>query len=349
MKLFLFLAALFCALPLRADVRDYLKKPAAWYSSDEAKTIAANVLSQQAPLGDWPKNGDTAQPYKGDRQKIEGTFDNGATVNEMRFLAKMFNAATDAEGRAKYRAAFINALDHIIAAQYPSGGWPQSFPSGTGYPRHITFNDGTMVNLLLLLREVAEKNDYAFVDEQRRAKAQAAFDKGIECILKCQIMVNGKRTVWCAQHDEITFEPRAARAYELPSFSGSESVGIVRLLMSLDKPSPAVIAAVQSAIEWLKSAQITGIRLERREDKAAPKGYDTLVVADAAAPPLWARFYDLQTQKPFFCSRDGVPRASLAEISYERRNGYAWYGNWPAKLIAEEYPTWQKKWAPTHE
>ncbi|MEI7731270.1 MAG: pectate lyase [Verrucomicrobiota bacterium] len=32
----------------------------------------------------------------------------------------------------------------------------------------------------------------------------------------------------------------------------------------------------------------------------------------------------------------------LAEIGYERRNGYAWYGNWPAALLDKEYPAWKR-------
>jgi hypothetical protein len=28
-----------------------------------------------------------------------------------------------------------------------------------------------------------------------------------------------------------------------------------------------------------------------------------------------------------------------------RRNGYAWLGSWPEKLLEQEYPAWKKKWA----
>jgi hypothetical protein len=28
----------------------------------------------------------------------------------------------------------------------------------------------------------------------------------------------------------------------------------------------------------------------------------------------------------------------LAEIGYERRNGYAWCGTWPAALLEKDYP-----------
>jgi PelA/Pel-15E family pectate lyase len=61
---------------------------------------------------------------------------------------------------------------------------------------------------------------------------------------------------------------------------------------------------------------------------------------------MWARFYQIGTDKPIFCSRDGIPKDTLAEISYERRTGYSWLGRYPAGLLAKEYPAWRKKWAP---
>ena len=37
---------------------------------------------------------------------------------------------------------------------------------------------------------------------------------------------------------------------------------------------------------------------------------------------------------------------SLAEIEYERRNGYSWLGTWPEALIQREYPAWKKRVKP---
>jgi PelA/Pel-15E family pectate lyase len=150
--------------------------------------------------------------------------------------------------------------------------------------------------------------------------------------------VNGKRTVWCAQHDEVDYSPRPARSYELASLSGAESVGILRLLMSLDRPSPEVSRAIQAGAEWFEAAKLTGIRVERVNG-------DRRVVSDPGAPPLWARFYEIETGRPFFCGRDGVKKYALAEIESERRNGYAWYGEW-GRPVAEEYARWKAKWQP---
>lgn len=339
-SLLLPLCLLAFAGPVLAGPRDYLKKPDSWFAGDEAKNIAANILSYQADLGGWPKNIDTTKtPYRGPAKDLKPTFDNGATTDELRYLARIFKATKD----ERYRAAFDKGFDYIVKAQYPSGGWPQFTPPGKSYHRHITFNDNAMVRLMEFLRETYTSPVYEFVSAARRQAARTAFERGIECILKCQIKVMGKPTAWCAQHDEIDFSPRPGRTYELVSLSGAESVGIVRLLMSLQNPSPEVVRAVEGAVAWFDSAKIKGIRVIIEKDPKLPKGTNKVIVKDPDAPPIWARFNEIGTNRPIFSDRDGVARHDLADIGYERRNGYAWLGYWPQKLLESEYPAWKRK------
>jgi pectate lyase len=315
----------------RRQWSDYARNSAEWFSSPAALEIATNILSHQAPGGSWPKNTDTfGTRFAGSPNDLHGTFDNSATVGECRFL----NRVAQATGEPRFRIALDRALDLVLAAQYPNGGWPQSHPPGTGYPRHITFNDGTMVNILRLMRDVAESPEFDRIDPDRRARARAAFDRGIDCILRCQIRRGDTLTVWCAQHDEQTLEPRKARSYEHPSLSGAESAGIVRLLMSLPAPRPEVVRAVDAACAWFDTAKLTGIRQVQQNG-------DKTIVSDPAAPPLWARFYAIESNRPMFSGRDGVIRSTLAEIEPERRNGYAWYGDWGRSLL-DEYRAWKK-------
>lgn len=321
-------------------VTPHLKKADDWFRSDEAKRIAANILSWQSARGDWPKNSNTTVPFTGDRAKLNGTFDNGATTDELRFLARMVGATKD----TNYTAPFLRGLNHILQAQYPNGGWPQySPPPKNSYHRHITFNDGTMVRLMDFAREVASDKRYGFVASAMRQDCQRAFDRGIDCILKCQIKVNGKLTAWCAQHDELDLSPRPARTYELATLSGSESVGIVRLLMSLEKPSPEVVRSIEAAVAWFDTAKIPGIKVVDVTAPGTPKGKDRTVVKDASAKPMWARFYEIESNRPIFSGRDGVKKYSLAEIEYERRNGYSWLGYYAEKLSAEDYPAWKAR------
>jgi pectate lyase len=325
-------ALILCLVPLSASALppDLLTKPDAWYDSEEGRTATANVLSWQSEQGIWPKNKNTAsKPNSGSRAKIEGTFDNKATTDELRYLARVYRVTND----AACKGAFLLGLDAILKAQYPNGGWPQSYPLGKKvYPHHITFNDGAMIRVMQFLQELTSNDAYAFVPAERRTAAREAVTRGIECIVKCQIIVDGKPTVWCAQHDSVTLAPALARAYELPSLSGSESAGILRFLMALEKPTPDVIASVKAGAAWFESAKIEGIRL-------ATVNGDRQVIPDTAAAPLWARFYDLETRNPFFCDRDGVKKSQLSEIGKERRNGYSWYGAW-GDAVAKAYAKW---------
>ena len=310
--------------------QELLKQPDAWYGTDEGLKTTACVLSWQSEQGSWPKNKDTTQALNsGSRGKVAGTFDNKATTDELRHLARAYQATRD----ETCKSAFLLGFDNILKARYPNGGWPQTFPLGKkGYSRHITFNDNTMVRLMQFLGEVAADDAYSFVNADRRSAARAAVDRGVDCVLKCQIVIAGKSTVWCAQHDEVTFAPALARTYELPSLSGSESAGVLRFLMSIDKPSPEVVRAVKAGVAWFEAAKIDGVRIEKVNG-------DRQVIVDPTAPPVWARFYDLETGSPFFCDRDGVKKTQLAEIGKERRNGYAWYGNW-GDAVAKEYAKW---------
>src|SRR5688500_14669647 len=71
----------------------HLDHPDEWYRGEQAKRMADSVLSYQSPRGAWPKNTDTAtQPYTGAPENLDGTFDNGATTFELRFLARMASA-----------------------------------------------------------------------------------------------------------------------------------------------------------------------------------------------------------------------------------------------------------------
>ena len=324
-----------------------LPTDAQWLASETARRIAENLLLYQYPSGGWPKNIDMAAPLTAaqkaelaERPHDDATIDNGATTTQIAFLARIHGVTQD----ARYRAAAERGIDYLLAAQYPNGGWPQYFPLRKGYYTHITFNDGAMIDTMTVLRDLAAARPaYAWANAARRAQAKAAVERGIECILKCQVVQDGKLTAWAAQHDEQTLAPAWARRFEPPSLASAESVGIVRFLMSVESPSPDIVAAIDAAVAWLDANKITGFRSEVVSAPDQPGGRDRVLIADEKAPPLWARFYELGTNRPLFMGRDSVARYQLAEIEHERRVGYSWYSDRAAALLAKDYPRWRAK------
>ena len=337
--------AMTAAAPVHAETAptrwgtSVVRQPADWYASPEAGRIADSLLLYQSIEGGWPKNTDMMVPPSGPLDPVAAnTFDNEGTTLPLTFLARVISAGGETPAR---RAAFDRGLDYVLAAQYANGGWPQFFPLRPGYYSHITYNDDAMVRILTLVSDVAAgRTGYGFVDPDRRARAAEARARGIDVILKTQVVQDGKPTAWCAQHDEVTLAPAWARRYEPPSLSGHESVGVTRFLMSIDQPSPEIIAAVEGAVAWFRSTAIPDSAVERFTD--AEGRPDRRVIA-APGQTLWARFYELGTNRPIFMGRDSQIRGSLAEIEQERRAGYNYFDATAARLIQTDYPAWRAR------
>ena len=329
-----------------------LNQPAEWYATTEARRIADIVVSFQTPAGGWSKNlnladhvrrsgehfapdnrsrflaaGDFDAPHDTGWNYV-GTLDNDATITEMRFLAKIVASG----GGDRYRASFDHGVEYLLAAQFPNGGWPQVWPLEGGYHDAVTFNDGAMTAALELLQSVAA-GEYPFVPSTIRERARKSVDRGIACILAAQVIVNGRRTVWGQQHDQLTLKPAAGRNYEPAAVCSSESAGILRFLMTIAKPSPNLITAVEAGIAWV---QQTAIR-----DKAyvrGPNGRE--LVAAPGGETIWARFYEIGSNRPVFGDRDKTIHDDVAEISRERRDGYSWYTSAPREIL-ERYASWK--------
>jgi PelA/Pel-15E family pectate lyase len=324
-------------------------------AEDDVRGIAGNILLYQRANGGWRENEDPLRILSDaektqlatDSAKTDTSFDNRNTWPQIEYLAGAYGLTGD----TRYREAALRGLDFTFSAQHASGGFPHSCPTEEGYRPYLTFADDVLPDLLRTFRKIASgQKPFDFIDDARRQRAAEAFARGDACILRLQIRQNGVPTVWAGQYHHVTLAPAGARAFELPALVSRESVAVVRYLMSIENPSPEIIAAIEGAAAWFQRVQISGLRLETFE--AEPVKYtwhtsttDRRTVPDPAAPPLWARFYDLETSQPFLANRDGQRVQTLAEVQRERRSGYDWYGTWPSALLTRDYPAWKSRFA----
>jgi PelA/Pel-15E family pectate lyase len=336
-----------------------LNRPDEWYATPDARRVADIIVSFQTPAGGWSKNlnfadhvrrkgehfaGNNLSRYLGPddfdtphdpKWNYVGTLDNDATNTELQFLAKV--AAHAAADGAAYRASFLRGVEYLLAAQYPNGGWPQVYPLEGGYHDAITINDGAVEESLRLLQEVsAGRTPYEFVPADVRRRAGAAVTRGVDCVLAAQIQVNGVRTVWGQQHDPLTLKPVSGRNYEPAAECSSESAALLQFLMDLPNPNPRVVAAVHQGVAWLRKVAI--------HDQAYARGPEGgHLVPTPHAPALWARFYEIGTDRPIFGDRDKSIHDSVEELTRERRQGYSWY-NSAAQAALDRFD----QWSPAH-
>ena len=319
----------------RESVSTHNKNPS-WYKSSEAERIALAMVSYQLSSGGWAKNIDYAKGSRWDLSSRPsevstwtaasiGTFDNGATTQEIRYLMCYFQQ--NSTHKKEVESAIIKGIHFILAAQYPTGGWPQCWPLVGSYHDQITLNDKAYIrNLELLSAIVTDCPEY--ISPDLRDQAKLALSRGTACLLAIQVKDPvGVRLGWCQQYDPITLKPGPGRIYEMPALSTLESVSVVDYLMK-NRDIVEAGAAIESAISWLERVAIYGFVY--REGKLGRE-----IVEDSGAGPLWARFYSLTSSRPVFGDVNGLVFSELSEISQERRNGYRWYTTSPKSVISK--------------
>ena len=275
-----------------------------WYGSAEAISVADTLVSVQKTNGGWMKNDQfhklstseltARQKLSGDNgRNIHSCFDNYATTQEMRFLAKVYQQTH----QQRFLDAFKRALDLIFeSGNSLNGGWAQYWPLSSdkfSYQNYITFNDDLMLNMMRILQDISEqKGDFAgLVDDATREKCKAQWDKAIECVINCQIDDNGVKAAWCAQHDAADFLPTEGRPHEMPSVSGYESANLLYYLMSINKPSEEIQQSITAAVEWLKSHKYK--ENATVVDYTNAKGEADRHIVEKQGTNLWGRFIQI--------------------------------------------------------
>lgn len=309
---------------------------AVFFRTDSARKMADNMLTFQTPSGGWSKHVSfTDGPRKpgqsffseNDKWQYIATVDNDATTSELRFLHQTSLQHRD----KKYESSVVRGISYLLNAQFPNGCWPQVWPLQGGYHDAATFNDNAIVEVMQLLDDAA-LGRMPYVPDSLRTQSANAVKKAIQCVLQAQVVVRDTFTVWGQQHDPLTLAATSARSYELTSLTSKESASIVDFLMTHADADARIPNRVHAAMNWFERTRIVGFRYEQK----------TGLIADAAAPALWARMSEIGTNTPIFSNRDGVKQYNYDALT-DRRIGYGWYADTPNSTIKR-----YAKWAQTH-
>lgn len=267
----------------------------------------------------WYRKSDIGKISTADaaKRKNTTTFDDDNTQSAIQFLLAVADAGKGSNDPrdARIREARDYALQKLLEAQRPNGGWPQrwngvrvdprdypvrpaAFPKDyprefpkVGYSGFYTLNDNTQRDCILTLLDAAKRLG--------RPELRAAAEWGGRFLILAQLPE--PQPAWAQQYNP-QFEPAWARAFEPPCVCSSESSGVMRMLIDLylETGDEQFIEPLPRAIAWFKRSEIS--------------------------PGVWARMYELGTNRPIYGDRDGKIKYRFEELSAERQTGYSWKG-----------------------
>lgn len=228
------------------------------------------------------------------------TLDDNNTQAAIRFLMQV-DVTLDFKDSTIHEAVTF-ALDHLAQAQYPNGAWPQrysklpdpkEFPvAKASYPetwsrefpkvkymQFYTFNDNAIGDVVDVLLEAAKVYNVP--------RFQTSAERGGDFALLAQMPE--PQPIWAQQYD-FEMHPCWARKFEPPSVTGGESQSVLLMLLQLYRETgkEKFLSPIPKALAFLRANQLPDGRL--------------------------VRFYELQTSKPLYFTKDYLLTYSDADM-----------------------------------
>jgi PelA/Pel-15E family pectate lyase len=180
------------------------------------------------------------------------TFDDAGTSEAMQFLLRLYVEKHD----PKWKPALDKAIDFVLEAQYPIGGWPQRYPLKAEFAHHgkpdytsfITFNDdvaGENIKFLIMVHQ-------ALGD----ARALPAINRAMMSFIVTQ--QGQPQPGWGMQYTVADLKPVGARTYEpnaLTTHTTANNIGQLMTFYELTGDT-RFLARVPEALDWLDKVKL---------------------------------------------------------------------------------------------
>lgn len=206
-----------------------------------------------------------------------GSLEDGATDAPVGFLLRLFDVCGD----STYFRSALQGADFMVAAQYPSGGWPQLFPPRKGsYSEYYTLNDGVVNDAVCRLIDV-----YHRTGKQKYIEAAVNGGKWLK-----RAQLPAPTYGWAEQY-YLDMRPAPARAFEAASVSPRAIGWALETFMALylENNDEFWLEPIPQVVAWLEKAQIS--------------------------EGIWAYQYDVETGEPIYLTRDGERSADPSIMS----------------------------------
>lgn len=271
---------------------------------DAAKAAADALVWGQLDSGGWDykidfsPEGSQKWHYHHDKSEADkkrrrntSTLDDNNSQSALRLIMAVHKTT----GEEKYLSSVKYGLDFMLKSQFENGAWPQRYPLATkGYSQWYTFNDNTINDCIKVMLDAY----HIYGDEKYMESVERCGD----FIIASQLPE--PQAGWAQQYDH-DMKPASARWFEPAGINGAATSRNIRTLIDLhlEIGDEKYLKPIPAAIDWLERSKLEDGR--------------------------WARFYELETNKPLYVNMD-------REVVYEFVNirpGYSWRANYASSAI----------------
>ena len=267
-----------------------------------ARNAGRALVWGQRTVGGWDHRVNVAHLAPGAaapaRLKGHCTFDDDITQGAIDFLMDLDRTLDEPWLDDGVRLG----LAFLLKSQFPNGAWPQWYPLRGGYQDYYTFNDNTINDCIRVLLDAHRQ--YGWPEVLAGAK------RGGDFVVASRLPE--PQSGWAQQYSH-DMKPAWARAFEPPAVCSAVTSRNIQTLVDL--------AVYTKDAKYLEPIPLALAWLGRSKLKAG----------------LWARFYEVGTNKPIYGDRDGKVHYTLEEISEERRSGYSWQSSYGIEGAAAYY------------
>ena len=267
-----------------------------------ARNTGRALVWGQRMQGGWGHRVDvshlTPQARVPERRKGHCTFDDNISQGAVDFLMDLDETLDE----PWLDDGVALGLAFLLRSQFPNGAWPQWYPLRGGYHDCYTFNDNAINDCIRVLLDAHRRYG-------RREHLEAA-KRGGDFIILSQVKV--PQAGWAQQYSH-DLKPARARSFEPAAVCSATTARNIRTLVDLTVYARGTkyLKPIPAALDWLDRSKLAG--------------------------GLWARLYEVGTNKPIYGDRDGKIHYTLEEISEERRTGYSWQSGYGVEAAAAYY------------
>ncbi len=311
----------------KASCQDLLIKLA----PEEKELMKAYLLKVQPVKFDSIKTEGSTKPSE-KISKPRSVLDNRMTYSHVRYLIKVYNQTKE----EKYLESAARGLHWILSVELPCGGWSGCDVYG------LCINDDVTSGVLSFLQDMLYESEYEVLlnatdpltGKPFEEAVIKAHDRAIAVLLKTQVKVKGRKTVWAHNYDPDTLKPIAARPFEPAALTALESVPVVETLLREKNLTPEIKACIKAAVEFLCSDKIyTTGWIEKRPVEQFEEGgrwynYEKIFHPGNKKAPgpndqkLLIRYISIKDFKPLYGDWTGKVYEDFNQLPRERRNGY---------------------------